>query len=174
MFTRIMAVVLAVIVMLTGIFAFMSVATMRSRQMSTRLEQLREEAREIAYLASQSTSSAVGFLFGQDTGMQKYLAWKADSVYEEFGAYILVVDRRGRVMDNMEAAYEENPGFVASLNGRELSQALIQVLGGHEFSLRAMVEGSPTFTVGVPFVQSGMVLGAVLIQTPAQVIEGDV
>ncbi len=169
-----MAVVLAVIMMLTGVFSFMSVATLRSRQMSTRLEELREEAREIAYLASQSTSSAMGFLFGQDTGMQKYLAWKADSVYEEFGAYILVVDRRGRVMDNMEAAYEENPSFVASLNGRELSQALIEVLGGHEFSLRAMVEGSPTFTVGVPFVQSGMVLGAVLIQTPAQVIEGDV
>lgn len=169
-----MAVVLAVIVMLTSVFSFMSVATLRSQQMTTRLEQLREEAREIAYLAAQSSGSTMGFLLGQDTGLQKYLSWKADSVYDEFGAYILVVDRRGRVMDNMQAAYEENPGFVASLNGRELSQALIQVLGGHEFSLRAMVEGKPTFTVGVPFVQDNMVLGAVLIQTPAQVIEGDV
>lgn len=169
-----MAVVLAVIVMLTGVFSFMSVATLRTRQMSTRLEELREEAREIAYLASQSSTSHMGLLLGQDAGMRKYLTWKADSVYDEFGAYILVVDRRGRVMDNMEAAYEENPSFVASLNGRELSQALIQVLGGNEFSLRAMVDGNPTFTVGVPFIQGNMVLGAVLIQTPAQVIEGDV
>jgi len=39
-------------------------------------------------------------------------------------------------------------------------------------TLRAMVGGDPAFMVGVPFVQDGVVLGAVLIQTPVQSIEG--
>ena len=37
---------------------------------------------------------------------------------------------------------------------------------------RQMVDGAPTFTVGVPFIQDELVLGAVLIQTKAQTIEG--
>lgn len=37
-----------------------------------------------------------------------------------------------------------------------------------------MVDGSPTFTVGVPFVQNDTVLGAVLIQTEVQYIESGI
>ena len=174
MFTRIMAVVLAAILLLTAVLTGLGVVTLRARQIDTRLKELRKEAREIAYLASQSSGSAIGFLFGQDSDMLKYLSWKASQVYEDFGAYILVVDRAGRVRDNIRSAYAENPSFVASLNGKELSEALTRVVSGEEIDLRATVDGSPTFTVGVPFVQDGMVLGAVLIQTPAQVVEGSV
>ena len=62
---------------------------------------------------------------------------------------------------------------MTSLNQKDLNDALTQVLGGSEISVRAMVDGAPTFTVGVPFVQDGQVLGAVLIQTKAQTIEGE-
>ena len=41
-----MAVVLAVIVMLTSVFSVMSVTTLRSQQMAARLDNLRKEARE--------------------------------------------------------------------------------------------------------------------------------
>ena len=174
MFTRIMAVVLAAILLLTAVLTGLGVMTLRSRQIDTRLEELRKEAREIAWLAAQSSGSAIGYLFGQDDAMLQYLSWKASEVYEDFGAYMLVVDRAGRRYDNVRSAYAENPAFVASLDGRELTEALNRVLGGNEVDVRQVVDGSPTFTVGVPFVQDGLVLGAVLIQTPAQVVEGPV
>lgn len=172
MFTRIMAVVLAAILLLTAVLTGLGVMTLRSRQIDTRLEELRKEAREIAYLASQSSGLSIGYFFGQNSDMLKYLNWKASQVYEDFGAAILVVDRSGRVLNNIRSAYSENPAFVASLNGRELTEALARVRSGEEIDVRQEVDGSPTFTVGVPFVQDGMVLGAVLIQTPAQVVEG--
>ena len=174
MFTRIMAVVLAAILLLTAVLTGLGVMTLRSRQIDTRLEALRKEAREIAYLASQSSSSGFSYLFGQDSVLTQYLNWKASQVYDDFGAAILVVDRSGRVRDNIRSAYAEDPAFVASLNGRELTEALAKVRGGEEIDVRQEVDGNPTFTVGVPFVQNGVVLGAVLIQTPAQVIEGNV
>ena len=174
MFTRIMAVVLAVILLLTAVLTGLGVMALRARQIDTRLEELRKEAREIAYLAAQSNSSVIGYLFGQDSSMLSYLNWKAAQVYEDFGAYMLVVDRSRRVLNNFQSVYAENPAFVASLNGKELSEALTRVVGGEEIDLRQTVDGSPTFTVGVPFLQDGMVLGAVLIQTPAQVVEGGV
>ena len=172
MFTRIMAVVLAAILLLTAVLTGLGVMTLRGRQIDSRLEELRKEAREIAYLASQSSGSSIGALFGQDSALTQYLQWKASQVYEDFGAAILVVDRSGRVLQNIRSLYAENPAFVDSLNGRELTEALARVRGGEEIDVRQTVDGSPTFTVGVPFVQRGVVLGAVLIQTPAQVVEG--
>ena len=47
----------------------------------------------------------------------------------------------------------------------------MKVLGGEEVSVSVMVGSDPRFTVGVPFIQNGNVLGAVLIQTKRQVIE---
>lgn len=169
MFTRIMAVVLSVIVMLTAVLSGIGWAALRNRQTASVMEELREEAREIAYLASQSRSSMSLFGGSVDTE-RKYLQWKAQNVYDEFGAYILVVDRTGRIMDNMSAAYAENPAFAVTLNVKDIMQALAQVLSGDEIDLHVNVDGEDFFTVGVPFVQSGMVLGAVFIQTPAQVI----
>ena len=85
-----------------------------------------------------------------------------------------MVDRLGRVMDNLSLAMTEDPDFVSSLNGDELREALVHVLSGEEVSVRVLVNGSPTFTVGVPFVRSEKVLGAVLIRTKAQAVEGGI
>jgi len=167
-----MAVVLAVILLLTGVFSAIGVVALRNQQISQQLENLRKEGREIAYLAAQN-NDPFGFAPPWRDDQREYLSWKASEVFQEYGAYILVVDRQGRLMDNMQAAYAGDPAFAASLNGKEISQALVQVLGGEEIDVRADVDGSPTFTVGVPFVQDNVVLGAVFIRTPAQSVEGD-
>ena len=173
MFKRIFSLFMAVILLVTVVLASICWMTLRDQQINARLEELKKEAREIAFLAGQSSSSSVsGYLFGGGQSWLKYLNWKATTVYDDFGAYILVVDRLGRRMDNMKAAYVEDPAFVESLNGKEISQAMVKVLGGEEIAVRAMVGGAPTFTVGVPFVQQDAVLGAVFIQTKAQSIEG--
>ena len=145
-----------------------------AQQTETVMETLRTEAREIAYLAGQRTGSP-GFPFfdrGQST-QSMYLQQKATAVYDQYGAYILVVDRNGRIMDNMNVAYADNPDFAKTLDRQDIMEGLRRVLGGEEIELHVILEGNDYFTVGVPFVQSGMVLGAVFMQTPAQVIEGD-
>ena len=172
MFKRIFSLFMAVIVLVTAVLAGICWKTLRDHQINARLEELKKEAREIAFLAAQNTTNDMSsYLFGTGQSWLRYLSWKAQSVYDDFGAYILVVDRFGRRMDNMKTAYVEDPDFVQSLNGKEISQALVKVLGGEEISVRTMVNGAPTFTVGTPFVQKGTVLGAVFIQTKAQAIE---
>ena len=172
MFARLFSMFMAVLILALTAVGLLVYATMRNLQIDNRLEELKKEAQEIAYLAAQNTVTAANLLLGIENPTQAYLNWKAASVYEDFGAYILVLDGRGQLMSNLKAAYVQDPAFVTSLNQKELNQALNQVLGGEEISVRTMVDGAPTFTVGVPFVQNNQVLGAVLIQTKAQTIEG--
>lgn len=167
-----MAMVLAVILVLAVAFSLLGTFAIRSEQIARRLDGVTRQARDIAYLAARNDTSTAAILFGLDDTTARYLSWKSEEVYEEYGAYIVVVDRRGRVMDNLSLARIDDPDFVASLNGRELSDALVQVLGGEEISVRTEVGGETTFTVGVPFMRNGTVLGAVLIHTKAQSIEG--
>ena len=86
----------------------------------------------------------------------------------------MVVDRYGRVMDNLTTALREDPDFATSLNRDELGNELSRVVQGEEVILRTQLQGASIFTVGVPYVRSEQVQGAVLIRTPAQQVEGSV
>ena len=175
MFTRIMAVVLAVILLITAGFAAFGLFSLRQERIGQRLEALTGQAREIAWLAAQNTGTVTTFFFGGSTAPAlNYLTRKAEKVYQDYGAYILVVDRRGRLLDNFRLALQGNPDFVTSLNDQDLSDALSKVMAGSEVVVRTAEDAGETFTVGVPFVQNDRVLGAVLIRTPAQTVEGSV
>ena len=170
MFTRIMAMVMIAILLTTAALSAVWWVTLRSRQIDARLEALTAQARDIAYLAANLNSSGFeSYFYGNPT--RAYLAEKATRVNDEFGAYIAVVDRRGNVMDNLRTAYDEDPDFVYSLSGEEISQALVRILSGETIRLRSSAGDAPTFTVGVPFIQNDTVTGAVFIQTRAQRIE---
>lgn len=170
MFARIMAVVLTVILLLTSVLSGIGWVTLRNQQTEGVMETLRAEAREIAYLAAQRRSS-LSFFERTESSQQQYIQWKATEVYDDYGAYILVVDRTGRMMDNMNVAYADNPDFAKTLDGKDIMEGLRRVLNGDEIELHVNVDGNDYFTVGIPFVQNGLVLGAVFMQTPAQVIE---
>ena len=172
MFARIMAVVTAVIVLLTVAFSVLGMVVVRDQQMTARLDSLRQEARDIAWLAAQNDLSSGMILFGYTGDTQRYLQRRAAQVHERYGAYLVVVDRWGRVMDNFSVTLSDNPDFAASLSTMELNDAISRVLAGEEVSLRTMADSGPLFTVGVPFQVNQRVLGAVLIQTPAQRVEG--
>ena len=174
MFARIMAVVLTVILLLTAVLSGLGWVALDNQRTENVMEELRSEAREIAYLAAQNRSVGYGMSLFPSNGTyaQQYLQWKANEVYDEYGAYILVVDRTGRMMDNMNVAYADNPDFAATLNGQDIMEALGQVLQGNEIDLHVSLDGDDYFTVGVPFVKNGIVQGAVFMQTPAQVVTG--
>ena len=105
MFSRIMSMVMGVILLVTVGLTSVCWMTLRNQQINARLKDLTKEAREIAYLAAQNSTSTAGLLFGTGTATTQYIRWKSQQVYEEYGAYIVVVDRRGRVMNNFETVY---------------------------------------------------------------------
>ena len=178
MFARIMAVVLAAILLTTIGLSAVWYITLRNQQIDARLDYLISEAQDIAYLASNYNDSSDIWnyfpVYGSTTGndmVRVIMDRKADKINREFGAYIAVVDRSSNVMDNLPAAYREDPEFVASLNSEEINSALNKIIGGETIRLRSSTGPDPTFTVGVPFTRRGFIYGAVFIQTKAQRIE---
>ena len=173
MFTRIMSMVLAIILLITAGLTVVCGIAMRNQQIDSRLAVLTGDAEEIAYLAAQTSDTMMPF-FGMGTDeTQRLLNRKVREVNEEYGAYIVVVDRRGNIQDNMRITYEEDPDFAASLSGKEITDGLRRILRGESISVRSMANGDPVFTVGVPFVRRNVVEGAVFIQTKAQTVEAD-
>jgi len=168
LFARIMAVVLSVILLLTVALSLLSYFSLREQRIDARLDYLAAEAEKIAYLAADLNGESSLFF---SSGTRQYLNRMAQKVNDEFGAYIAVVDRWGRVMSNIQTAYSEDPDFVASLSGEEITEALGKVLAGENIRVRSRTGADPTFTVGVPFTQYGTVTGAVFIQTKAQRIQ---
>ncbi len=173
-----MAVVLAAILLTTIGLSAVWYITLRNQQIDARLDYLISEAQDIAYLASNYNDSSDIWnyfpVYGSTTGndmVRVIMDRKADKINREFGAYIAVVDRSSNVMDNLPAAYREDPEFVASLNSEEINSALNKIIGGETIRLRSSAGPDPTFTVGVPFTRRGFIYGAVFIQTKAQRIE---
>ena len=169
MFARIMAVVMAAILIITGSLTAFWYLSYRNQQIDSRLDSLIAEAEDIAYLAGNMPDSLWEPFTGSST--RSLLYRKAQQVNDEYGAYIAVVDRNGNAMSNLQTAYSEDPAFVESLSGSEISEALRSILRGNTIRMRSRSGDAPTFTVGVPFVQDGYVNGAVFIQTRAQRIE---
>ena len=181
MFTRIMAVLLAVVLVTTVSISAIWWFTLRNQQVNDRLDYLISQAQDIAFLAANTSGGySGGYLVGysnypsavfDSASAKMYLNRKAKQVYDEFGAYIAVVDRQGNVMDNLEAAYSADPEFAQSLSGEEISEALLKVIRGETIRIQSRIGDDPVFTVGVPFIRDGFVSGAVFIQTKAQRIE---
>ncbi|MBQ8537160.1 MAG: HAMP domain-containing histidine kinase [Clostridia bacterium] len=176
MFARLFSMFMAVILAVMGAASVLFYFSIRDQRINARMEELKKEAREIAYLASQTQYAMPNRYLGRENTTDKYIEWKAQSVYQNFGAYIMVVDRQGRLSWNLSTLYQNNPDFTAMLNLEEIFQALYTVLQGQEIQTQADVpgaEGGLMFIVGVPWVQSGQVLGATFIHTPAQIIRAE-
>lgn len=176
MFIRIMSMVLAAIILVTGGLTLVCGIVMKNQQIDSRLAYLTGEAEEIAYLASQVYENNNIFFarsWQQQNTARELLNRKAGKVNDEFGAYIAVVDRRGTLMDNMRVTFREDPDFAASLSSKEITDALKKILNGESIFVRTTINGAPMFTVGVPYISNKVVQGAVFIQTKAQMVETD-
>ena len=173
MFARIMAVVLAGILLTTVLLTGVWWVTLRNRQIDARLDYLISEAEDIAYLAGNlSGDSLMDTIRDRDSATRTYLNRMAEKVNREFGAYIAVMDRGGNVMTNSRTMDNEDPEFMESLNTEEITEAFQRILAGETIRLRSEGDNDPTFTVGVPFMMDNTVTGAVFIRTKAQRIEG--
>ncbi len=175
MFARLFSVFLGLLLMLITVWASLSYVTIRNDRINARMEELKSQAREIAYLAGQIDIDDWDRYFGLESSIDQYMQWKARKVYDEFGSFILVVDRYRNVLHNLIATLRDNIDITQTLSGREIADAMSKVLSGKEVQLRTYVPGlgGPVFTVAVPWLQDGSVLGAVFIHTSAQVVEAE-
>lgn len=162
---------MAIIILVVIFGAAFSIVVLRRNMADSRMENLMLQAREIAFLASRTEGDNTFFT---ETPTMDYLQWKAQSVYEDYGAYILIMDRNGRVMDNMMSAVKNNPDTLLSLSSTDVADVLREVLSGKEIQTQIRnAQNGLIFTVAVPWLQDDQVLGAVFIHTGAQVIEAE-
>ena len=158
------------VVVLIG--AGFSAYTIRNNMIDSRMDHLLLQAREIAHLVSQETDARVNQALDVETSFAKYLQWKANRVLADYGAYILITDRNGRIMDNLTQVLQKNPDSLSGLTINDIRDALREVLSGREVTTKIVNEANGTvFTVAVPMKQGDGVLGAVFIHTAAQIIE---
>ena len=171
MFARIMAVVLAVILVTTVGLSAVWWFTLRNQQIDMRLSYLGTEANNIADLAENLSGETLMDSAGEtDKVIWKQINHIADRVNTEYGAYIAVVDRAGYGMTNIKTLSDDQE-FMESLNTEELYRAMQQVMKGVGIMLNSEDGTDPTFTVGAPWWRDGIVAGAVLIRTKAVRIE---
>ena len=171
MFDRLLALFMVVILLVALIGGAFSVLSIRSSMIDSRMDSLLNQAREIAFLASQVEDSILNDYFNMQSPSMTYLQWKAANVYQDYNAYILIVDRNGRVRDNMQSAMQSSPDILSTLNAEDVALALKRVLNGEEVQVTLRNAQGPVFSVAVPYVQNNTVLGAVFIHTSAQIID---
>lgn len=168
MFARLMAIVLAIVlVSMLGLFGLFYIS-MRTGYIDTRMNNLKSEAYEIAYLASRVRNNDILFPFSSDNTTNTYIEWKVNSVYQEYQAYSVVVDRTGEL--KLYAAPELIANSSVHFDQRQIIQTLSTVLQGKEVVYQSDTAAGPAFTVAVPWVDNGNVLGAVFVQTAAQTV----
>ena len=176
MFARLLTVFLVVILCCVVLLFGLSYANLRDNHIQSRMNALKTQARDMAYLASRLSSDTLTRALGKSTTTEKYMYWKAERIYQEYNAYIIVVDRSGQpyVYYNESTLQDES---LRALPGREdISAYMEQALRGEEIVRQTESTSGPLFTVLVPWVQDNAltnqrtVMGFVLIQTAAQAV----
>ncbi|NLO86395.1 MAG: cell wall metabolism sensor histidine kinase WalK [Clostridiales bacterium] len=174
MFDRLLALYMVVILLVALIGGAFSMLSIRTTTIENRMESLLTQAREIAFLAGNIDNDIIADYLNIETATMAYLRWKAQNVYEEYGAYILIVDRNGRILHNMQLALQGASDALQTLDPSDMSDALKEVLKGMEYQARITpASKGAIFTVAVPCILDDAVVGAVFIHTSAQVIEAE-
>ena len=173
MFDRLLALFMVVILLVALIGGAFSMLSIRSTMVDSRMEALLLQAREIAFLAGQVEDTILNDYLNLHSESMSFLQRKAATVYQDFNAYILIVDRTGRVRDNMQYALQSSPNILNTLDADDVADALKHVLAGEEVIATLRDSTGPIFTVAVPYVQNNTVLGAVFIHTSAQIIDAE-
>ena len=176
MFARLLTVFLVVILSCVGVLSALSYMNLKENAIERRMNALKTQARDMAYLASRLSSDNLARALGKTTATEQYMTWKAERVYQEYNAYIIVVDRSRKtyLFYNESTLQDES---LKSLPGQEeISAYMEQALRGQEVVLQTDSANGPLFTVLVPWVQDSIltpqytVMGFVLIQTAAQTV----
>ncbi len=198
MFARLLTLFLVVILACVGTLSILTYLHLRNIAVESRMDALKTQARDIAYLASRATTErwilpflpgfsddypgfdvppsdmpAAPFLSGST---EEYIRWKTTRVYEEYNAYTIVVDRSGQSYLYYNESTLQDESLKALPDKSEIAGYLEQALKGQEVVRQTQSSAGPLFTVLVPWMEENLrtgektVMGFVLIQTAAQTV----
>ncbi|MEG0767733.1 MAG: HAMP domain-containing protein, partial [Clostridia bacterium] len=163
LYARLMTLFMAVLCICMMLLSILLYVSIRDDKVEARLDELTKQARDIAYLASRRSVLP--------TNIDRYLEWKAEEVTRDFEADVLIVDRLRQIIP-ISGIKSGNEG--ERLSWEETLTYLLRVLNGEEIRVQTRPQNrpnDPVFTVGVPWVQNDVVVGAVFIHTSAQTIQ---
>ncbi|NLG57377.1 MAG: hypothetical protein GX540_03075, partial [Clostridiales bacterium] len=161
------AVILICVLLMLGVFGISA----RDAQIASLIQALKIQAYDIAYLASVPQPLGLSTLLETDSSStRRMMERKLRGVYQDYGAYALVVDRTGQVTSYFSSVLNENKELAASFEPKTIVDTLIQVLGGQEVVRQTEGPEGTMITMAVPWKQDDRVLGAVYIQTAAQTV----
>lgn len=175
MFARLLTVFLAVILVCVSILASLVYVNLRDNSVQGRIDALKTQARDVAYLASRVQSDNFLPNFSR-SDTEDYLYWKNKRIYDEYNAYTVIVERSGRSY----TYYNENTLMDDSLSqmpsSEDMTEYLRRASKGEEITVQTGTPANPLFTVIVPWTRANplggqnTVMGLVMIQTAAQTI----
>lgn len=172
MLTKLLTLLTAVVTLSISLMLIVFVLTSRETQVKNRMEALKKQAYDIAYLASAQFDQRLDFFIGnQRTFVRQFMEQKLWAVYKEYGAYCLVVDRSGRVTGYFSSVIKHNQELSSQFDAQDIAHTLARVLQGEEIVLQTKGQAGPMFTIAVPWKQENVVVGAVYIQTAAQTVQ---
>ncbi len=176
MFSRLLIVFLAVVLVSVTVVSVLSYLNLRANAIDNRMNALKTQARDMAYLASRKSYDVFSRLSGLDSTTDDYMEWKSSRIYKEYNAYIMVVDRSGKNYLFYNESTLQDDSLTAVPTQEEISAYMDQALRGEEVVRLTQSASGPLFTVLVPWVQENgltgqrTVMGFILIQTAAQVV----
>lgn len=161
LYGRLMVLFLAVLLVAMAMLTFLLYGRIREDKVQERMDELTNQARDVAYLAAQRS------LFTTREA-DLYLIWKSQEITQEYDAYLIIVDRYRNVIPIGDETLVDAGGMTLD----ETLAYMNRVLEGEEIAERALTSsGSVVFTVGVPYVEGDRLLGAVFIHTSEQSVE---
>ena len=176
MFSRLLIVFLAVILVCVGVLSALSYINLRDSAIDSRMNALKTQARDMAYLASRQSYDSFSSILGTSSTAEEYMKWKSRRIYQEYNAYIMVVDRSGKTFVYYNESTLQDESLQNALNPDEIAAYMEQALQGKEVVRQTQSAAGPLFTVLVPWVQENAltnqrtVMGFILIQTAAQTV----
>ena len=174
MFTRLLSVFLAVILVCVSVLFSLVYLNLRDNSMESRIAALKTQARDVAYLASRMQSD-VPLAFGR-SATEEYMYWKTGRIFDEYNAYTVIVERSGRTYSYYSESTLQDESLSQLPTQQEMNEYLNRAARGEEITVQTGSGKNPLFTVIVPWTRhsqlSGQntVMGLVMIQTAAQTI----
>ena len=176
MFSRLLIVFLSVLLVGVGVLSALSYVNLRDNAVNSRMDALKTQARDMAYLAGRLSYDTFSSMLGKSSATEDYMRWKSSRIYQEYNAYIMVVDRSGKSYMYYNEATLADETLRTVLEKQDISSYMEQALTGQEVVLQTQSAAGPLFTVLVPWVQENAftsqrtVMGFILIQTAAQTV----
>lgn len=176
MFSRLLIVFLAVILVCVAVLSALSYINLRDNAINNRMNALKTQARDMAYLAGRLSYDSFSSMLSSGSTTEDYMKWKSTRIYQEYNAYIMVVDRSGKTYLYYNEATLRDETLQSALADADFADAMEQALRGQEVVRQTRSASGPLFTVAVPWVQESLytgqrtVMGFILIQTAAQTV----